>query len=57
MKFILLPLHFLGQQSEAQRGELTFPRHTAGRPETHHCAVKGAALTYGTGGPKSVGWY
>ena len=33
MRFILLPQHFSEEQKEAQRGEVTFPKHTSSRGE------------------------
>ena len=34
MRFILLPQHFSEEQKEAQRGAVTFPKHTGSRGET-----------------------
>lgn len=57
MRFILLPQHFSEEQKEAQRGAVTFPKHTGsrGEPPPSPMLHMGWSLTWGIAGPGPVG--
>ena len=56
MRFILLPQHFSEEDTEAQRGAMTLPKHTGSRGEPPAPVLcMGWSLTQRIAGPGLVG--